>query len=58
MTKRFALALVACVAIAMLVLPASAALNKIPAGGTVFMAKTSSMLQPVRVGESDHCCLV
>jgi len=39
MTKRFALALIACIALAMLVLPASAALNVVPAGGTVFIGE-------------------
>ncbi|MFA5294930.1 MAG: MEMAR_RS02690 family S-layer glycoprotein [Methanoregulaceae archaeon] len=39
MTKRFSLALIALVALAMLILPASAALNQIAQGGDVFIGE-------------------
>ena len=39
MTKRFALALITCLTLAVLVLPASAAINVIPAGATVFIGE-------------------
>ncbi|MCC7469118.1 MAG: DUF3821 domain-containing protein, partial [Burkholderiaceae bacterium] len=39
MTKRFSLALIALVALAMLILPASAAVNQIAQGGDVFIGE-------------------
>jgi len=39
MTKRLSLAVIACLALALLILPASADLKQVPAGGDVFIGE-------------------